>query len=164
MKDKTVKQVLVGGEGWMKEIKVRVYDWWTSYTYMKQNKETSCNCFKWSWEGVGGRDDGGDLTNVQCKPNWNCHNESPLFNEYIQIKIFIIKKFILLTSLKCTTPWYFIYSEIYANHYHYLTQEHSYHLKRNLHPLTITISFPSQPLATTNLLHLFGLVYSAHVI
>jgi hypothetical protein len=24
-----------------------------------------------------GRDDGGDLTNVQHKPVWNCHNESP---------------------------------------------------------------------------------------
>jgi hypothetical protein len=23
------------------------------------------------------RDDGGDLTNAQCKPIWNCHNESP---------------------------------------------------------------------------------------
>jgi hypothetical protein len=26
--------VLVGGEGGMKEIKVREYGWWTSYTYM----------------------------------------------------------------------------------------------------------------------------------
>jgi hypothetical protein len=36
----------------MKEIKVRVYDWWTSYTYMKLNKETSCNCFNWGREGI----------------------------------------------------------------------------------------------------------------
>jgi hypothetical protein len=25
-----------------------------------------------------GRDDGGDLINVQYKPIWNCHNESPV--------------------------------------------------------------------------------------
>jgi hypothetical protein len=40
--------------------------------------------------GVGrgwrGRDDGGDLTNAQYKPIWNCHNESPLYNEYSLIK------------------------------------------------------------------------------
>jgi hypothetical protein len=34
--------------------------------------------------GEGG---GGDLTNVQCKPLHNCHNESPLYNEYILIKM-----------------------------------------------------------------------------
>jgi hypothetical protein len=28
------------------------------------------------WGGLGG-DGGGDLTNVQCKPIQNCHNESP---------------------------------------------------------------------------------------
>jgi hypothetical protein len=28
----------------------------------------------------------GNLTNVQYKPIWNCHNESPLYNEYILIK------------------------------------------------------------------------------
>jgi hypothetical protein len=40
----------------MKEIKVRVYGGWTSYTYMKQNKETSCNCFKWGRRGARGKD------------------------------------------------------------------------------------------------------------
>jgi hypothetical protein len=39
--------------------------------------------------GVGrrlrGRDRGGDLTNVQYKPIWNCHNKSTLYNEYILI-------------------------------------------------------------------------------
>jgi hypothetical protein len=55
----------------MKEIKMRVYGGWTSYTYMKQNKETSCNCFKWGGERVGRRDDWGDITNQ------NCHYESP---------------------------------------------------------------------------------------
>jgi hypothetical protein len=34
--------------------------------------------------GVGsGR---GDLTNIQCKAILNCHNESPLYNEYMLIK------------------------------------------------------------------------------
>jgi hypothetical protein len=37
---------------------------------------------------VRGRVDGGDVTNVQYKPNWNFHYESPLYNEYILIKIF----------------------------------------------------------------------------
>jgi hypothetical protein len=35
--------------------------------------------------GSGGRDSECDLTNVQYKPIWNCHNESPLYNEYILI-------------------------------------------------------------------------------
>jgi hypothetical protein len=30
-----------------------------------------------------GVDSGGYLDNVQCKPVQNCHNESPLYNEYI---------------------------------------------------------------------------------
>jgi hypothetical protein len=33
-----------------------------------------------------GRDGGDDVTNVQYKPIQNCHNESPLHNEYILIK------------------------------------------------------------------------------
>jgi hypothetical protein len=33
-----------------------------------------------------GRESGSDLTNVQYKPIWNCHNECPLYNEYILIK------------------------------------------------------------------------------
>jgi hypothetical protein len=36
-------------------------------------------------KGTRGRDDGGDLT-VQYNPIWNCHNESPLYNEYFLIK------------------------------------------------------------------------------
>jgi hypothetical protein len=32
------------------------------------------------------RDGGSDLMNVQYKPIWNCHSESPLYNEHIQIK------------------------------------------------------------------------------
>jgi hypothetical protein len=35
--------------------------------------------------GLKGRDGGGNLTNVQCKPIWNSHNELLLYNEYILI-------------------------------------------------------------------------------
>jgi hypothetical protein len=41
---------------------------------------------------------GGDLTNVQYKPNQNCHYESPLYNANILIKVFIIKKMELDTG------------------------------------------------------------------
>jgi hypothetical protein len=37
------------------------------------------------WGGGRGRDSGGDLTNIQYKPIWNCHNECPLYNQYILI-------------------------------------------------------------------------------
>jgi hypothetical protein len=40
---------------------------------------------------LSGGDDWDDLTNVQYKPNRNCHHETP-HNEYILIKKFIIKK------------------------------------------------------------------------
>jgi hypothetical protein len=43
------------------------------------------------------RDSVGDLTNAQCKSTWKCHNESPLYNEYILIKI------ILVNSIKRST-------------------------------------------------------------
>jgi hypothetical protein len=42
--------VTCGGQ-WTKEIKVREYGWWTSYTYMRQNKEISCICLKLSGGG-----------------------------------------------------------------------------------------------------------------
>jgi hypothetical protein len=47
----------VGGHVWeggggMEDMKVREHYGWTSYTYMKQNKETSCNYSKWGGEGV----------------------------------------------------------------------------------------------------------------
>jgi hypothetical protein len=50
--------------GWMKEIKVSICGWCTSYTYMKQNKETSCSCFKWRREGVEVTYNGGNVINV----------------------------------------------------------------------------------------------------
>jgi hypothetical protein len=38
-------------------------------------------------EGKGKGDDEGNLTNVQYKAIQNCHNESPLYNKYILIKM-----------------------------------------------------------------------------
>jgi hypothetical protein len=34
----------------------------------------------------GGRDGASNLINVKYKPIWNCHNEYPMYNEYILIK------------------------------------------------------------------------------
>jgi hypothetical protein len=56
---------------------VRLYGRWTSYTYMKQNEEIFCNCFMWGMEAVEGRDDRGDVNNVQYKSNRNCHMNLP---------------------------------------------------------------------------------------
>jgi hypothetical protein len=82
MKDRTIKQVqyiCVGylWRGGMKEIKVKVYGGWISYTYMKWNKDSSCNCFKWVRERVKGERGWGDVINAQCKLNRNFHYESP---------------------------------------------------------------------------------------
>jgi hypothetical protein len=38
----------------MKEFEVMVDSRWISYTYMKENKETSCNCVRWGEEGSEG--------------------------------------------------------------------------------------------------------------
>jgi hypothetical protein len=38
---------------------------------------------------LSGRDNRGDVSNVHCKANQNCHYESPLYNEYIIIIIII---------------------------------------------------------------------------
>jgi hypothetical protein len=40
------------------------------------------------WRGLMGRDNGGNINNVQYKSNWNHHYESPFYNEYILIKIY----------------------------------------------------------------------------
>jgi hypothetical protein len=42
--------------------------------------------------GLRGRDDGGNVNNVQYKSNQNCHYESPLYNEHILIKIYNKKR------------------------------------------------------------------------
>jgi hypothetical protein len=39
--------------------------------------------------GLRGRDDGGNVNNVQYQ---NCHYRSPLYNEYFLIKIYLKKK------------------------------------------------------------------------
>jgi hypothetical protein len=61
----------------MKEMKVKEYGGYALYTYMKENSETFCHCFRWGRERMTGGDSGGYLTNVQCKAMQNCHNESP---------------------------------------------------------------------------------------
>jgi hypothetical protein len=38
-------------------------------------------------KGLMGRDGGGDLMNIQCKPIQNCCNESPVYNEYVLIEM-----------------------------------------------------------------------------
>jgi hypothetical protein len=40
-------------------------------------QEISCNCFKCCGDGVEGERQGGDVTNVQYRSNWNCHYECP---------------------------------------------------------------------------------------
>jgi hypothetical protein len=50
------------------------------------NKKTSCNCFKWGAERIGGARRWGNLVNVQCKHIQNCHNESLLY-KYFLIKL-----------------------------------------------------------------------------
>jgi hypothetical protein len=40
-----------------------------------------------------GRDDEGNVNNIQYKSNWNCHYVSSLYNEYFLIKIYIYKIF-----------------------------------------------------------------------
>jgi hypothetical protein len=50
--------------------------------------------------GPRGRDDGGDLTKVQCNAIQNRHNESPLYKEYILIKMKKKKKEIVVPGLK----------------------------------------------------------------
>jgi hypothetical protein len=35
-----------------------------------------------------GRDDGGNVTKVQYKSNWNCHYESPPYNKLYPNKIY----------------------------------------------------------------------------
>jgi hypothetical protein len=44
--------------------------WLMGFIYLRE-------CFKWGRERAGGGNGGGDVTNVQCKVIWNCHNGSP---------------------------------------------------------------------------------------
>jgi hypothetical protein len=68
------------GWGWIEYMMVRQYGWWTSCTHEIEH-EMSWNCFKWDGEGTAWWDSGDDLSNIQYKSNWNCLNESPLYNE-----------------------------------------------------------------------------------
>jgi hypothetical protein len=40
-------------------------------------------CFRNRYKLNKNQDSGGDLTNVQYKPIWDCHDECPLYNEHI---------------------------------------------------------------------------------
>jgi hypothetical protein len=61
--------------------------WLVDFIYLHEIKKSLAIAVSGAGKGLRGRDGGGNLTNVQCKPIWNCHNESPLYNEYILIKI-----------------------------------------------------------------------------
>jgi hypothetical protein len=40
--------------------------WWMDFIYVyEMNNETSCSCFKWSGEGLRGREGRGNLTDLQ---------------------------------------------------------------------------------------------------
>jgi hypothetical protein len=73
----------------MKEMKVKAYGQQTSYI---QNRTTKPLAIALSgtkrWLSRGGGE--GNLTNIQCKPIQNCHNEAPLIKmkEKISIAIF----------------------------------------------------------------------------
>jgi hypothetical protein len=77
----------------MKEMSVREYGRWTSYTYIKyRTKKPLAIALSGAGRGLSGKGStgrhcGGDLTSVQCKPIWNCHNESPVQQIYTN-KIF----------------------------------------------------------------------------
>jgi hypothetical protein len=44
-------------------------------------------------KGLRGRDNGGNLTNVQYKSNQHCHYEAPLHNKYILKKVYEKQKY-----------------------------------------------------------------------
>jgi hypothetical protein len=61
--------------------------WLMGFVYLYETElKIPLQLFKWEGRGLRGRDDEGNVTNVQYKSNWNCHYESPLYNEYILIK------------------------------------------------------------------------------
>jgi hypothetical protein len=60
----------------MKEIRVRVYGRWMSYTYETEQRNLVIALSRAGRE-LRGREDGGDLSNVLYKSNHNCHYESP---------------------------------------------------------------------------------------
>jgi hypothetical protein len=59
---------------------------------MKQNKKTSCNCFKWVGEGAEEEGLWGNVNNVQYKTNLNCHYKSPPHTMNIFYKNLELKK------------------------------------------------------------------------
>jgi hypothetical protein len=45
-----------------------------------KTKQTSAIPLSGVGRGLRGRDNGGNVSNVQYKSNWNCHCESPPYN------------------------------------------------------------------------------------
>jgi hypothetical protein len=77
------KRVNEGGEGiWLMDF-IYLYEYIPNW-----NKETSCNCFKWGREGVGGRDEGAMCLMYNLSLIGIGTMTPPLYNEYIVIKIY----------------------------------------------------------------------------
>jgi hypothetical protein len=76
----------------MKEIKVTVYGWWTSYAYRNRTKKPLAIALSGAGRGLRGRDNGSNVNNVQYKSNRNCHYETPPHKEYILMKKLFKKK------------------------------------------------------------------------
>jgi hypothetical protein len=56
---------------------------------MKWNKKAPAIDLSGAGRGLRGRDGGGDLINVQYKPNQYCHYESLLYNKYILKNLYL---------------------------------------------------------------------------
>jgi hypothetical protein len=80
--------VLVGGvEGEQRRLKWRYRVDRLHIPIWNTTKKPLAIALSGAEKGLRGRDDGGIVNNVQYKPNWNCHYQSILYNEYIVIKI-----------------------------------------------------------------------------
>jgi hypothetical protein len=68
-----VEGVLVEGGGWRKEIKVRVYENGLHSPMWNKAKKPLAIALNGVWRELRGRDNGGNVNNVQYKSNGNCH-------------------------------------------------------------------------------------------
>jgi hypothetical protein len=72
---------------------------------------------------------GGDVTNVQCKSNWNCHYESSLYNEFILIKIYLKKDMEMGMLLTQKPPMELMMHKLYLGLFYAPTQEKTLNLQ-----------------------------------
>jgi hypothetical protein len=84
----------VGGGVGIKEIKVRKMIDGLHIFIENRTKKPLAIVLSGTGRGLRGRHSESNLTSVQYKPIWNCHNDSPLYNEYILIKKFTKKIFL----------------------------------------------------------------------